>query len=164
MCTRHMYVICHTCTLARTLTSLTHSHSQSSGEPNSRLGDKDHRRPRPALAKACSPQEASQLREDSCDATEAAGGQTESETTRRVRHGYGATNSTRGAYNNNNITSSTVFASMAPSIFILFMIMRRPTHTKLFWHLHSRIIYLEYPKNNSIRTPTWYYSTCALIL
>ena len=71
---------------------------QSSGEPNSRLGDKDHGRPGAAVAKASSPQENSQLREDSRDATEAAGDQAESETTGRVGHGNGASNSTCGTY------------------------------------------------------------------
>ena len=52
----HSHVYTHSHSLTHALTQL-----QSSGEPNSRLGDKDHGRPGPALAKASSPQETSQL-------------------------------------------------------------------------------------------------------
>ena len=86
------------------------------------------------MAKASSPQETSQLREDSCDATETAGDQTESETTRRICHGNRATNSTRGKY---------LFLQAPSYIFI-----RRPTQTKLFgiYIAEGGFIYLEYPK------------------
>ena len=62
--------------------SLSLSLSQSSRASNSRLGYKDHRGSGSAMAEASSPQKTSQLREDACDVTETAGGQTESETTR----------------------------------------------------------------------------------
>ena len=90
----HTHTHTHTCTFAHT-----HSLRTLENQINSRLGDKDHRRPGSSMAEASSPQETSQLREDTCDAAETAGDQTESETTGRVCHGNGATNSTRGEYN-----------------------------------------------------------------
>ena len=94
-CTHKLICICTRLTDCDTLSL---SLSQSSRAPNSRLGYKDHRGSGSAMAEASSPQKTSQLREDACDVTETAGGQTESETPRLVCHGNRTTNSTRGMY------------------------------------------------------------------